>query len=277
MKYFLHDSSSFDDEKITQVFMEFGFEGLGLFYTILEKIAKQEKPINTNVLKKQLFVGKKLNKCWNFLESIELIYSNNGETFNENLLKFSEKYQVSREKNKERIEKFRIQKAEKQADTKNVTHSETVTERSCNAPKVKISKVKINKDNNMSVAERFPPHSKVSLSDEYKKIKTEARALAIDFWLKEFRPGWVFEGMHGKCINEILKKIEKVMHDGGKEVTAGNIVNTFKYICCNLSPFYQDKDLNTINSHFNTIVTEIKNRNNGKPTTTEKQSIFRRH
>ena len=67
MKYFLHDSNAFNDEKITLLFMEFGYEGLGLFYSILEKLAQQEKPVKTDVLKKQLFVGKKLEKCWKFM------------------------------------------------------------------------------------------------------------------------------------------------------------------------------------------------------------------
>ena len=63
MKYFLHDSNAFNDEKITELYINFGYEGLGLFYTILEKLAGQEKPVKTLVLKKQLNVGKKLEKC----------------------------------------------------------------------------------------------------------------------------------------------------------------------------------------------------------------------
>ena len=51
MKYYLHDSNSFNDEKITELYLEYGYEGLGLFYTILEKLALQEKPIKTKVLK----------------------------------------------------------------------------------------------------------------------------------------------------------------------------------------------------------------------------------
>ena len=82
MKYFLHDTNSFDDEKVTELYIRFGYEGLGLFYTALEKIAKQEKPIKTDVLKAQLKVGKRLNKCWKFMEEIELISSLNGESFN---------------------------------------------------------------------------------------------------------------------------------------------------------------------------------------------------
>jgi len=138
MKYYLHDSNSFNDEKITELFIKFGYEGLGLFYTCLEKFAQQEKPIKTDVLKHQLKVGKKLNKCWNFMESLGLISSNNGETFNKQLLNFSETYKIKKEKNAKRISEWR----EKQDITKNVTCYESV----CNTPKVKRSKVKRSKD-----------------------------------------------------------------------------------------------------------------------------------
>lgn len=114
--------------------MLFGYEGLGLFYTILEKLAQQEKPIKTTVLKAQLKVGKKLEKCWEFMESIELISSNNGETFNKQLINFSGKYAIKKEKNKIRISEWR----KNQELTKNVTCYESV----CNDPKVNKSKVK---------------------------------------------------------------------------------------------------------------------------------------
>ena len=114
--------------------MNFGYEGLGLFYTLLEKMAKQEKPVKTSVLKQQLHVGKKLEKCWNFMEEIGLISSNNGETFNKQLLKFSEKYQIKKEKNAKRLLEWR----EKQELSENETRFKSVR----NAPKVKISKSK---------------------------------------------------------------------------------------------------------------------------------------
>lgn len=138
MKYFLHDSNAFNDEKITELFIYFGYEGLGLFYTLLEKLAQQEKPIKTNVLKAQLKVGKKLEKCWLFMESIELISSNNGETFNKQLMNFSGKYAIKKEKNKKRISEWR----EKQEVIENVTCYESVR----NTDKVNKSKVKENKD-----------------------------------------------------------------------------------------------------------------------------------
>ena len=140
MKYYLHDSNSFNDEKITELFISFGYEGLGLFYTILEKLAQQEKPIKTNVLKAQLKVGKKLQKCWEFMESIELISSNNGETFNNNLLNFSGKYSIKKEKTRERVSQWR----ERQELKKNVTCYESV----CNNHKVNKSKVNESKHTN---------------------------------------------------------------------------------------------------------------------------------
>jgi hypothetical protein len=138
MKYYLHDSNAFNDEKITELFISFGYEGLGLFYTILEKLAAQEKPIKTTVLKSQLKVGKKLQKCWDFMESIELISSNNGETFNNNLLNFSGKYKIKKEKTRERVSQWR----KNQELTKNVTCYESV----CNTDKVNKSKVKETKE-----------------------------------------------------------------------------------------------------------------------------------
>jgi len=138
MKYFLHDTSSFDDEKITELYLNFGYEGLGLFYTMLEKIARQEKPIKTEVLKAQLHVGKKLDKCWRFMEEIGLISSTNDDTFNERLLNFSESYEIKKEKTRKKVSEWR----ERQRNDKNVTGYETVS----NPPKVKLSKVNKEKE-----------------------------------------------------------------------------------------------------------------------------------
>lgn len=136
MKYFLHDTNSFQDEKLTELFMNYGYEGIGLFFTLLEKIAAQEKPIKTTVLKQQLFVGKKLEKCWKFMETIGLISSKNGETFNENLLKFSEKYKIQKEKTRERVSEWR--------KNQQCNALQNDYEPVSNAPKVKVSKGKIN-------------------------------------------------------------------------------------------------------------------------------------
>ncbi len=192
MKYFLHDTSAFDDEKVTRLFMNFGYEGLGLFYTILEKLGKQEKPVKTEVLKKQLRVGKKLEKCWNFMESIDIISSNNGETFNKQLLNFSEKYAIKKEKTREKVLQWR----NNQKDIENVTSYVP----NCNPPKVKESKVNKSKENIEGEKPPSPlPHSEkidfVSIIKSYHDFCpnltavreiSEKRKTAIRSRIKEF-------------------------------------------------------------------------------------------
>jgi len=180
MKYFLHDTNSFNDEKITELYIHFGYEGLGLFYTILEKFASQEKPIKTIVLKKQLNIGKKLEKCWKFLEDIELIQSDNGESFNERILNFAGKYKIKSEKNAERVAQWR----EKQVVTKNVTHYE----QECNKDKVNKSKVNKSKDIELQEMVFISPdwedawkgwmeYKKVEHGNKFKSSKTEQTAI----------------------------------------------------------------------------------------------------
>ncbi len=126
-----------EDEKVIELFKQFGYEGTGLFHAILEKLARQEKPIKTEVLKYQLKVGKKLNKCWNFMESLGIISSNNGDTFNKQLLNYSETYKIKKEKTAKKVSEWR----KNQEDTENVTGYVPI----CNPPKVKESKVKESK------------------------------------------------------------------------------------------------------------------------------------
>jgi hypothetical protein len=149
MKYFLHHTNSFSDEKVSELFMAHGYEGVGLYWTIVEKIALAEKPIKTSVLKHQLKVGKKLQKIWEFLESLEMISSNNGETFEEECLNNAEKYKKKSEKTAKRVSQFR----ENQDIAKNVTRYNSVTESS------KLNKTKLNESidntNDKETATRF--------------------------------------------------------------------------------------------------------------------------
>jgi hypothetical protein len=184
MKYFLHDTNSFNDDKITELYIKFGYEGLGLFYTILEKFANQEKPIKTIVLKKQLNIGKKLEKCWNFLEEIQLIQSDNGESFNERILNFAGKYKIKSEKNADRVAQWR----DKQAVTKNVTHYTDVTLHDCNTDKVNKIKVKESKvieeqemtfisDDWEDIWKGWMEYKKVEHGNKFKSAKTEQTAI----------------------------------------------------------------------------------------------------
>ena len=109
--------------------MEFGYEGLGVFYTFLEKIAQQEKPVNEEVIKKQLNIRKRLSKVWDFMKQIGLISIKNGEVFNENLINFAESYQIKKEKTRKKVSEWR----DKQKDSEDVTDYVPVS----NPPKVK--------------------------------------------------------------------------------------------------------------------------------------------
>lgn len=181
MKYFLHDTSAFDDEKITELFIKFGYEGIGLFYTALEKIARQEKPVKTEVLKTQLRVGKRLEKCWLFMEEIGILSSNNGETFNEQLLKFSGKYQINKEKTRKKVSEWR----ERKRVEENVTGYVPVS----NPPKVKESKV--NTINNNSVVTQ-----KVTRVTEFtKKVEGYNAEIKLpDIEIEKFLNYWLQDG-----------------------------------------------------------------------------------
>ncbi len=147
MKYFLHDSTAFSDEKITLLYLKFGFEAIGLFFSILEKLALQEQPINETVLKSQLNIKKRLQKQLSFMYEIGILSLRNGDVFNENILKFGEKYQIKKQKTKKRVAEWR----EKQADMKNVTRYELVR----NNLKLSIGKLNIDKYNNTLPTNEF--------------------------------------------------------------------------------------------------------------------------
>ncbi len=200
MKYFLHDTASFEDEKISELFINFGYEGLGLFYTLIEKMARQEKPIKTSVLKHQCKVGKRLEKCWSFLEEIDLISSNNGETFNKQLLNFSEKYQIKKEKNAKRISQWR----DKQALAENVTHSE----QPCNTPKVKKSKVNVYMPNVEEVIKYF-------LDNGY---KAEA---ALNAWKYYEESSWI--DSNGKKVLNWKQKMRGVWFRDENKISTGSL------------------------------------------------------
>ena len=139
MKYYLHDSTAFSDEKVTLLYLKFGFEAVGLFYVILEKLALQEQPVNEIVLKSQLNIKKRLEKQLSFMYEIGILSINNGDVFSENILKFSEKYQIKKEKTRERVSEWR----KNQEVKKDVTRYKHVR----NTDKDKISKDKEIKEN----------------------------------------------------------------------------------------------------------------------------------
>lgn len=287
MKYFLHDTSSQDDEKVAMLIKKFGYEGLGLFYAILERIGKQEHPIKTDVLKHQLRIGKRLEKCWNFLESLELIQSKNGETFNEQLLKFSGKYAVKKEKNLKRISEWR----EKQKDIKNVTHYNDP----CNTPQIIKDNNKIIKENikGINTCEVITSHVVENDSEpEIKKPATEPKknkkkdsaaaekptsvhSQCKEIFISEGKKNdkivyWT--GREGRSLNEIITKIKFLYLDTNKkEATDEETVQGFEILITNLPEWDKQNnyDINSINSGFNRISNKLKSGNGFNQTNSE--------
>lgn len=273
MKYYMHDTSSFEDEKITMLYIQFGYEGLGLFYTILEKIAKHEKPVSTVVLKKQLNVGKKLEKCWSFLESLDLISTKNGETFNKRLIKFSENIGEKREKTSKRVSQFR----DKQEVAKDVTRYNDDS----NAPNLNYN---LNNNINYSntnvlpdepvdssvieiVAEvvseepagkpRKPRPSRKKNPEDY-SIVTKMKLIVFE--LNKFYRWNGLDGKAAKSISEGIVAVGKV-NKNGEEPTEEEVL---KYFRAMLNPKYHPPffkgnwDLKKINSEFVAITSNMQ-------------------
>lgn len=101
------------------------------------------------------------------MEEIGIISSSNGDTFNERILSYSNKYQIKKEKNREKISHWR----ENQKDIKNVTGYETVTKPVRNHSKVKESKVKeIYRANALVVSEETTHNGHSNLRKEYQEL-----------------------------------------------------------------------------------------------------------
>lgn len=215
MKYFLHDTNAFNDDKISELFISYGYEGLGLFYTILERFGAQEKPIKIHVLKRQLQINKRLEKIWNFLVEIKLISCQNDEVFNERILSYSQKYQIRNEKNKERVRKFREQNSDNQQITDNGNalqeHYVTLTDPACNGGK-EIKKV--NKQS--SAIDAAPPI--LNEGKVYELLRTSTKASIDDNIIKEQAKEFI-KKYSGKTIGNLKALIDA----WAENLNAGNV------------------------------------------------------
>jgi hypothetical protein len=141
MRYFPHPTDMGDNAELSLLLYRFGYEGIGLYYTILERLLKNENPIKTEVLKSQLKVGKRLEKCWAFMEEIGIISTKNGETFSKLSENFLETFRNNREKNRNKVSEWRI----RQGSDKNVTSYKAVTNQNVTPLELKV-KVKLKEE-----------------------------------------------------------------------------------------------------------------------------------
>lgn len=249
MKYYLHSVDTMDDEKVIELFRRFGYEGTGLFHAILEKLAKQEKPIKTDVLKYQLKVGKKLEKCWKFMESLDIISSNNGDTFNKQLLNYAERYQIKKEKTAKKVLEWR----KNQEDKENVTHYKNI----CNDAKVNKSKLNKNKINVLNNA----MEKSIAIYPQFISVYN-------DFILKINNVPAKINSVQGKNAKEIISYLKTACQKKNPESGDAEIINSWKWILYNYDKwdsFHKGQlELRQINSNLINIINSCKNGTNNR-------------
>lgn len=120
MNFFLHDTSAMENE-VAELFLKYKYEGTGLYWALKEKLAKQENPVKTSILKYQLGVTRKMSQIWAYMLEIGLIYEENGKTFCKILEDSIKTYKKDKKKNADKVRQWR----EKQRVDKNVTGNVT--------------------------------------------------------------------------------------------------------------------------------------------------------
>jgi hypothetical protein len=151
MKYFIHESTALNQDLIVKLYSKYGFEGYGIYFAILERIAFMECPIDKKLAIFTLRLSKRQQKILDFCIEIELILEDKSEIFEENILENAKKYLIKKEKTREKIKLFREKhknnNSTNQIDNENVTGYDTVTYPLCNQNVTTVKKSKLNKIN----------------------------------------------------------------------------------------------------------------------------------
>lgn len=81
----------------------------------------------------------------------------------------------------------------------------------------------------------------------------------VEFWLKEFHKGWIFDPVTGKSLKLLITKIKKVLVAHGRLAGDQEVIDFFMKMCQSLPDHYQQKDMAYLNHKFNELITEISN------------------
>jgi DNA-binding MarR family transcriptional regulator len=98
-----------------------------------------------------------------------------------------------------------------------------------------------------------------------KEEKNKVYAKCVDFWLKEFHPGWGFKAVDGKSLKGIIANMTRYFKNKNEfDPNEEQLLNFFRHFCVSLPDFYKNQTLTVLNSKFDSIIDEIKTGNSKK-------------
>lgn len=249
--YFSHDYNARNDSKIKKLLSKHGYIGYGIYWAIIEDLYNNANALHLDYQSIAFDLRMDEKVIQSIIKDFDLFVF-------ENDIFGSLSVQKRLEERNSKSQKAR-NSALKRWNNANALQ----TQSDSNA--IKESKVK----------EKKGKESKVNETKEYvakKPLVQPEYVLCIDFWLKEFHPGWTFSAQKGKALKSIIKKIHFSLKDRNLEYTPEEILRSFKLICNKLPEFFKNKDLEIIDSKFNEIISEIKTpTKNGKHQQTPEQ------
>jgi hypothetical protein len=153
--YFSHDINAQYDEKLLTLRTEFGLEGYGFYWIVLETMANQEdySLTDSEYLIKNLSIRtgiskKKVEEIFSFCKKIKLFSEENGKIFSKSLKKRMELMENISKKNRENI----MKRWGKSFDR--------ITEENTGVIQIKENKIKENKEEEKREEENNPPSPK---------------------------------------------------------------------------------------------------------------------
>jgi len=104
-----------------------------------------------------------------------------------------------------------------------------------------------------------------------KSKEESAHHRIIQHFFEVLHPTFIFSPMHAKTVKEIIGKTKTLLSRAkDRNVTEESIGDFVIKVLDHLPGFYQEKDLTTINSKYNEIILELKNKIDGKKSNTTK-------
>lgn len=269
--YFSHDFNARHDPKMVKLRLKMGMNGIGIYWALVEMLYEQGGEIKLSDID---FIAKewreKRKKIEEVIQNFDL-FEKNSEVF----------WSLSVNKRLEKIQGKSVKAKESASKRWNNDANALQTECDRNASKVKYSKVKESKVNNImpdgfsetiSLDEKKEKEKeKISAEKEKAELTLYQKFIDVYFEFFEKRTGVPYKfngGVDGKAVKEIISFILRV----SKDPTDDGALNSWKHMLSawdNLDNYHKGQlKLSQVNSNFNNIINQIKNAKSKSTTST---------